>query len=45
MDMETLGRSEYEGTYNDANKTSTVKSLSLTGGRKGQNYLENDNNS
>ena len=37
-DLETLGRSEMEGTCNDTNKTSTVKSLNMTeGGRQDVN--------
>ena len=41
-DLETLGRSDLEGTCNDTNKTSTVKSLNMTeGGRpEGNGYGE-----
>ena len=46
--METLGRSgELEGTYNDTNKTSTVKSLNMTGegGRPGKRNFVDDGQS
>ena len=36
----TLGKSELERTYNDTNKTSTVKSLSITGDKNEINYMD-----